>query len=175
MTNEYKINTIGNSIYFSGEIDQCSSHEFVLSLHHLGYDVQSKIDKSINLYLNSDGGRTSAGFRMYEALKLFPGEVTCYCEGFVASAATVVMCGANKILTTPYTTFLIHQLSAEFDDKHSANKATVGWHDTLMQYVLDVYSKKTGEKFTESMLKEEVYLTAQQAKDLGFVEEILLY
>jgi len=112
---------------------------------------------------------------MYETLKLFPYRVNCYYEGHIASAATIAMCGASKIITTPYTTFLLHELSADFGSKHTVNKSIIGWHDTLMGYVADIYSKKTNGKITQDSLKEEIFLTSEQAKDIALVDQIITY
>lgn len=175
MITEYRIDLIGNSLYFTGHINQSSAHEFVIKLQQLENYIQGKEDKQVNLYLSSEGGEVGSGFRMYETLKFFEGKVTCYPEGFVASSAVTVMCGCNKIISTPLTTFLIHQITTWIDGKFYHNKATIAWQDILQTNIADIYDKKTNGKVTADMLKEETYLTAQQALELGLVDEIINY
>lgn len=111
---------------------------------------------------------------MYEVLKLFKGNITCYTQGLVGSSSTFLTCACNKVISTPMTTFLIHQLSSDFNGSYSNNKAIVGWHDKLTDFMLDIYNKKTS-KITLELLKEETYLTAAQALELGLVDEVVNY
>jgi len=175
MTTEYRIDLKGNSLYFSGNINESSAHDFVIKLKELEYSIQDKQSKECNLYLSSPGGSVVSGIRMYEALKLFKGKITCYTEGFVASMGIIVMCGATCVKCSPLTTFLIHQTTSWFDGKFHDNKAFLNWVETCLNYMVDIYNKKTKGKVTAEMLKDEVYLTAQQALDLGLVDEILNY
>jgi ATP-dependent Clp protease protease subunit len=175
MTTEYKIDLIGNSLYFTGHINQSSAHEFTIKLQQLEDSIQGKEDKQVNLYLSSQGGDVASGFRMYESLKFFEGEVICYPEGFVASSAVTVMCAASKVISSPLTTFLIHQITTWVDGKFYDNKAVFNWHEAYQNIIADIYSKKTNGKVTASMLKEETYLTAEQARELGLVDEIINY
>ena len=175
MTTEYKIDLIDKSLYFTGHINLSSAHDFIIKLHELEDFIQGKEDKQINLYLSSQGGDVASGLRMYESLKFFKGEVICYAEGHVASSAVTVMCGASKVISRPLTTFLIHQITTWLDGKFYDNKAVFTWHEAYQNIIADIYSKKTNDKVTASMLKEETYLTAEQARELGLVNEIINY
>ena len=175
MTTEYKIDLIGNSLYFTGHINPSSAHEFTIKLQQLEDFIQGKEDKQVNLYLSSEGGDIPSGFRMYETLKFFEGYVICYPEGHVASSAVTVMCGCSKIISSPLTTFLIHQLSGYLEGSYQTTKAILGWYNILQSNIVDIYDKRTKSKVTEDMLKEETYLTAKQALELGLVDEIINY
>lgn len=142
MTTEYKIDLIGNSIYFTGHINPSSAHEFTTKLHELETLIQGREDKQVNLYLSSEGGNVSSGFRMYEELKFFKGEVICYPSGHVASSAVTLMCAASKVISSPLTTFLIHQLSGYLEGSYETTKAIIGWYDILQSNIVDIYNKK---------------------------------
>lgn len=45
----------------------------------------------------------------------------------------------------------------------------------ILNIIADIYSKKTNSKVAASMLKEETYLTAEQTRELGLVDEIINY
>jgi ATP-dependent Clp protease, protease subunit len=175
MITDYRIDLIGNSLYFTGHINQSSAHEFIVKLQELENSIQGREDKEVKLYLSSEGEDVPSGFRMYESLKFFKGKITCYPEGHVASSAVTVVCGGSKVIFSPLTTFLIHQLSGYLDGSYETTKSILGWYDVLQNNMADIYNKKTNGKVTAEMLKEEVYLTAQQALDLGLVDEILNY
>lgn len=175
MASEFKIDIVSNSLYFAGDINPISAHEFITKLRELEDGIKDKATKESSLYLYSEGGDVPSGLRMYEALKRFNGKITCYPGGFVASSGVTVMCGASKVISTPLTYFLIHQVSGYISGKFHHNTSTLDWHAKCQKNTEDIYFARTNGKVTPEMLKNEVFLTAEQAKELGFVDEIVSY
>lgn len=140
--------------------------------------------KHIDMRISSYGGDLGDGLDIRQQL-IDHGDVTVYLTGFVASAATVIAMGASRICMSRYAMFLVHKCSNFVDawgtynadqmqqliDDLSANKAENDRIDTVLA---QMYAEKCGKKVDEilDVLKEGRWLTAQQALDYGFIDEI---
>lgn len=123
--------------------------------------------------IDSPGGLVTAGSSIATLLKDYPGTVTAKIIGQAASAATVVALSADKILMAPTATFMIHRVSV------SGNSGDLDKYSDVLSMqdknFANLYASKTG-KTADEMLKlmtDETYMSAQQAKDIGFVDEIM--
>ena len=62
--------------------------------------VKSFVDESgtddLEIYINSPGGSVHAGSAIYDELRAYKGKTTAYITGIAASAATLIMLGAQK-------------------------------------------------------------------------------
>lgn len=114
------------------------------------------------------------------------GDVTVYLSGFVASAATVCAMGAKKICMGKYAMFLVHKCSNFLEawgtynadeiqtliDDLTANKQE---NDKIDVVLANLYADRCKKKVSEilSILKEGKWLTAQEALEYGFIDEIV--
>ncbi len=85
-----------------------SSSDFVRALAELGDDDH------VRLRINSPGGDAAAGVAIRNALASFPGKTTAIVEGQAASAASVAMVGADRVIVAPGARVMIHRASAGF-------------------------------------------------------------
>lgn len=126
--------------------------------------------------IDSPGGLVTAGSSIATLLKDYPGTVTAKIIGQAASAATVVALSADKIMMAPTATFMIHRVSVSGISGNSGDLDK--YSDVLSmqdKQFANLYASKTG-KTADEMLKlmaDETYMSAQQAKDIGFVDEIM--
>lgn len=95
--------------------------------------------------------------------------------GRAASAASVIAMAGNKVMVSPTAQLMIHNTStwAEGDYRVMEHKAEFlkGWNKSIA----NAYILKTGleqEKLLE-LMNQESWLTAQQAVEYGFVDEIM--
>lgn len=126
--------------------------------------------------IDSPGGLVTAGSSIATLLKDYPGTVTAKIIGQAASAATVVALSADKIMMAPTATFMIHRVSASGVSGNTGDmdkfKDVLSMQD---QQFANLYASRTG-KTPDEMLKlmtDETYMSAEQAKELGFVDEIM--
>lgn len=140
--------------------------------------------RHIDMRISSYGGNLGDGLDIRQQL-IDHGDVTVYLTGFVASAATVIAMGASRICMSRYAMFLVHKCSNYIDawgnynadqiqrliDDLTANKAENDRIDTVLAHM---YAEKCGRKVEEIMdvLTEGRWLTAQQALEYGFIDEI---
>ena len=114
------------------------------------------------------------------------GDVTCYLFGYVASAATILATGAKKTCMSKYAFYLIHKVSNWIDAWGSYNadqiqrliddlKANKLENDKMDLVLANLYANKCKKKVDDILpiLKEGRWLTAQEALEYGFIDEIV--
>jgi ATP-dependent Clp protease protease subunit len=135
-------------------------------------------DKDISLYINSPGGQISSGLAIYDTMQLVHADVSTICVGMAASMGSILLCAGTKgkRYALPNSTILIHQASGGVQGP-AADIVIVAKEIMRMQDLTrDIYVKQTGqpaEKVARDMDRDN-YMTAQQAKEYGLIDEILL-
>lgn len=133
--------------------------------------------KQITLRINSPGGDVYAAITITNRLREHSAEIVAKIDGLAASAASIVLCGADKVMIAPGAQIFIHDAMVGMcgwfngDELEKVMKA----HEAARKSVIAMYKEKTGksEKELEKMLKNESWLSGQEAIDAGFVDEIM--
>lgn len=142
--------------------------------------------KHVDMKISSLGGSLDDGLDIRQQL-LDHGDVTVYLSGFVASAATVIAMGAKEIKMGKYAFFLVHRCSNFVDIWRQVNANDIESIIADLQHLKDenekidrtlaaMYAarcKNHTEDELLSLLDKECWLTAQEALDWGFVDEVV--
>ena len=165
-------------LYLYGQIAEESWRENDKSAKEFADDLAACGGKNITLRINSPGGDIFAAQAIYNVLKAYPGKVTAHIDGICASAATVVACGAGKVIMPKNALYMIHNpMVCVFDmlDAEALNKMA----DTLAKVketVVDVYKDRAGGKMGVDeiirFMDEETWMSAEEALDKGLSDEI---
>lgn len=130
--------------------------------------------EDIEVVINSGGGDVFAGSEIYTELKSYSGNVTNKIVGIAASAASVIAM-SGKTLISPTAQIMIHNVSsrARGDYRDLQHES-----DVLKNYnksIASAYILKSGMKEDEllELMDNETWFNAQQAKEYGFVDEIM--
>lgn len=136
-------------------------------------------DNEINLKINSRGGDLNQALTMYDALRATGKEISAEVIGQASSAATVLLCAAKKEnrTCTPNAKFLFHypyiagEVVARAEDLQ--NMADDLRHSE--QDILNLYVERTGcdREEMDALMKEDKVVSAERAKELGFITTIL--
>ncbi|MEA5085095.1 MAG: Clp protease ClpP [Lachnospiraceae bacterium] len=131
--------------------------------------------EDIEVVINSGGGSVFAGSEIYTALKSYNGKTEGKIVGVAASAASVIAMGVKFLQISPAAHIMTHRASTYGEGNKNDMQKTVGMLDGIDQSIANVYLIKTGMSQQEllSMMDKETWLTAQQAKELGFVDAIM--
>lgn len=154
--------------------DEVTPKEFKKDLDALG-----KI-KHLDLYVNSNGGDIFAGQAIYSMLQRLDATITAYVDGLAASIASVIVMAASregdKIIMPQGSMLMIHNgmvgllgyLNASELRKYADEIEKI-----TNSVVIPAYrrSKQSDDKIKE-MLDAEYWLSAKEAVDLGFADEI---
>jgi len=133
--------------------------------------------KEIAMYINSPGGYVTAGMAIYDTMQYIRPKVQTLCVGQAASAASLLLCSGNKgeRYCLPNSRILVHQPSASY----YGQAADIARHAQeivkLKRRLNEIYAKHTGQtvEAVEKMLDRDTYLTAEEAKAFGLIDEVL--
>ncbi len=164
-------------IVLSEEVNAASASVVVAQLLYLeGQDPE----KDISFYINSPGGSITDGMAIHDTMQYIKCDVSTICVGMAASmGAFLLASGAKgKRYALPNSEILIHQpliggggLSGQTTD--------IKIHSDHLVYVRSklsrLLSEYTGQPLEtiERDTERDNYLTAQQAKDYGLIDEII--
>ena len=138
-------------------------------------DLKKLKGKDVTIHINSTGGDVFQGQAIYTALKNYTGKVTVKIEGLAASMATIIALAADRVEMTSNSLFMIHSpMSNVFGNKAQMRKQ-INALEKVETTMLSVYKAKTNisEDEIEQMMARETWLSAHEALELGFVDEVL--
>ena len=134
-------------------------------------------DKEISFYINSPGGSVAAGMAIYDTMESIRPDVSTLCIGMAASmGAFLLAAGAKgKRFALPNSTILIHQPSGGFQGQVSDIERHAQFVIDLKRRFIDQMAKFTGRtpEQVERDHDRDNFLTADQAKDYGIVDQVL--
>ena len=134
--------------------------------------------KNLNVHINSPGGDVFAAQAIHNQLKAYTGKVTMYIDGMCASAATIIACAGDTVIMPSNTIYMIHNPKSAmmgFFDAPQLDKISASL-DAVKQTIVNVYMARVNGALSETQLKHkmdsESWMTASEAKNYGFVDEI---
>lgn len=130
--------------------------------------------KAVELHINSPGGSIVEGNAIYNALKRHDGGVTSQIDGLAASMATVVALAGNPVKMAENALFMIHNPAGGAIGGSSDLRKAADVMDKMRISLVSTYSAKTGmdEEAIGEMMDNETWMTAEEAKDKGFIDEV---
>ena len=128
----------------------------------------------LNVHVDSYGGAISAGWAIYNVLKDFPGTVNTFADGFVASAAVYPFLAGKRRAANPMSAFFLHQAWTWTDGNADELRKAADDLDKFNAIGLEAFAAAGMDKDKILELeKEETWLTASEALELGLATEIL--
>ena len=138
-------------------------------------------DKDISLYINSPGGSISAGMAIHDTIQYIKCDVSTICMGMAASMGAFLLASGTKgkLFALPNAEIMIHQpLIAGGQGGGLSGQATdIKIHAdhiirtrAKMNRLLSEYTGQPLEKIQQDTERDN-YLTAQQAKEYGLIDE----
>lgn len=128
----------------------------------------------VTIKINSGGGDVFAGCEIYNELKSYSGEVTIEIHGLCASIASVIaMAGTCKM--SPLAEIMIHNVSTSTSGDYRDMEHSVEVLKKANKTIANAYTLKTGmtEEEAYNLMDEETWLTADEALELGLIDEIM--
>ncbi|ARK25995.1 hypothetical protein SporoP37_15825 [Sporosarcina sp. P37] len=131
-------------------------------------------DNELTIVINSGGGSVYAASEMYTALKSFAGNVKTQIVGLAASAASILaMVGHTEI--SPLGQLMIHNASTGAHGDYNEMDDTSDFLQKVNKTITNAYRAKTGKSEEEllEMMNNTTWMTAGEAKEMGFVDAIM--
>ena len=128
----------------------------------------------IDLHINSPGGQAFEGITIYNLLKQHSAKVTTYIDGLAGSIASVIALSGDKVFMAENALFMMHEPSGYAFGNSEEMRKTADLLDKVGRSISLAYQDKSGkdEKEIKDLMVDVSWLSAQEAKGLGFVDEI---
>ena len=163
-------------IFLGEEVTDASASVIIAQLLFLeGEDPE----KDIHLYINSPGGSVSAGFAIYDTMNYIKCDVSTICIGMAASMGAFLLSGGTKgkRFALPNSEIMIHQPSG--GARGQATEIQIVAENILKtkKKLNEILAANTGRSYEEIArdTERDNYMTAQEAKEYGLIDEILAH
>ena len=133
--------------------------------------------KDIQIYMNSPGGSVYAGLGIYDTMQYIAPDVATICTGMAASMGAVLLCAGaeGKRSALPHSRVMIHQPLGGAQGQASDIEITAREILKLKKELYEIIAKHSGQKYDKVYedSDRDYWMTAEEAKDYGMVDEVL--
>lgn len=168
---KFETNTTAGTITMRGGIGDFENHisadDFLSALsEHAGEDV--------TILLDSEGGSVTDGLSIYNAIMQYSGNITVHIDAICASIATVIACAADRVVMNSNAKFMIHRAWTVAMGNSVEFRSMADILELMDADIASAYADKTDLPEDEllKMMEAETWMSAEQAYELGFIDEI---
>jgi len=133
-------------------------------------------DKDIHFYINSPGGSVTAGMAIYDTMQVIRPDVRTYCVGQCASMGAWLLAAGTKgkRYALPNARIMIHQPLGGATGQATDIEIQAQEIIKTKARMIELLSFHTGksEKVIANDIDRDYFLSADQAKEYGIVDEI---
>lgn len=132
-------------------------------------------DDDVQVNIASNGGDVFSASEIFTMLKSSSSHVTVNIQGLAASAASVISMAGDTVKISPTAQIMIHQAAVMAGGNKDDLTHEASVLDGIDKSIATAYSQKTGmsEDDLLNMMAQETWLTATDAVDKGFADEIM--
>lgn len=138
----------------------------------------------------SCGGDWNFGMAIYDAIRAYPNRVTMLAYAHVRSMSSIIIQAANKRVLMPHTSFMFHLGSYADSGTQREVESNLEFYRRTTPRMIEIYAARMKEsglystrtlgwikKWLKDRMKEKenVWLSAKQAVELGLADEIFDY
>lgn len=145
-----------------------------LSSTYLHQQLEAAAGQDVDVHISSVGGSAFDAIAIYDLLKKYTGNVTTYIDALAASAASVVAMGGKKVIMSKYALLMIHKPMVGSGGNADELLKDVQMLNVVQSRLAQIYMDRTGLDgvTVNSLINAVTWLSADQALDLGFIDEI---
>lgn len=136
--------------------------------------------KEIRIRMNSVGGSCNTAIVIHNKLREMSAngtKIICTVDGVAMSAGSHIMCAADVVKASAGSLVMIHKSISWICGWLNANEMRTATekNDAYDKVIASAYVRKTGKSEDEllAMMSATTYLTGREAKEKGFVDELI--
>jgi ATP-dependent Clp protease protease subunit len=135
--------------------------------------------KPITMYINSPGGSVTAGLSIYDTMQYILPPISTVCLGQAASMGSLLLAGGapGKRYSLPNSSVMVHQPSGGYSGQQSdiaiQAKQILRVRENLEKIYQKHLTKPMSLEDISRLMERDTYLSAEEALELGIVDEIL--
>lgn len=134
--------------------------------------------RDIQMYINCPGGSVYAGLGIYDTMQFVSPDIATICTGIAASMGAVLMCAGvpGKRSALKHSRIMIHQPSGSIGGQASDIQITAKEIRKIRFELDEILANHTGKDVATIAADRDrdFWMTAQEAKEYGLVDEVLL-
>ncbi len=161
-------------IFLGGPINDAVANTVIAQLLFL---ENQDPKKDIIIYINSPGGTVTGTMAMYDTMQFVKCDVSTVCIGIAASGAALILAGGakGKRFALPNSEVMIHQVMGEAGGQATEIEISAKHILKIKKVLNQVLAKHTNQplKKIERDTDRDFYMSAEEAKDYGIVDEII--
>ncbi len=161
-------------IFLGSAINDAVANLVVAQLLYLN-SVNPKLP--VNLYIHSPGGGVYAGMAIYDTMKLISAPVVTYSVGLTGSMGTFLLCAGEKgkRYALPHSTIHMHPTGGGSQGYTEDVRIATREQERLQTQIFYLMGKHTGHswKEMEDFFLRDRYLNAEEARELGIIDEVM--
>jgi ATP-dependent Clp protease protease subunit len=160
-------------LYLFGEITEETTKEFLPIFLTLAEESKDPIE----VILNSPGGQLDQALAIYDAMRMIENEVIVLVLGVCASAANIVLLGADERLTTKNSEFMLHEPRTMFEVRNSGDHRTaVKQYEKAVKVIEGILTSRSNlnaKTLQKYINLTDCYFDSEEAKRIGFIHRII--
>jgi ATP-dependent Clp protease protease subunit len=133
--------------------------------------------KDIQIYFNTPGGQVHAGLGIYDTMQYVSCEIATICTGMAASMGAVLLCAGKKGKRSAlkHSRIMIHQPMGGAQGQAADIEITAREILKLRTELYMIIGEHSGNPIekVEKDADRDYWMTAQEAKDYGMIDEVL--
>ena len=133
--------------------------------------------KDIQIYFNTPGGSVNAGLGIYDTMQYISCDIATICTGMAASMGAVLLTAGKKGKRSAlkHSRIMIHQPMGGAEGQASDIEITVREIVKLKKELYEIIALHSGNSVekVEKDSDRDYWMTSQEAKDYGMIDEIL--
>jgi ATP-dependent Clp protease protease subunit len=134
-------------------------------------------EKDISIYINSPGGSVTSGLAIYDTIQLVSCDVSTTCVGLAASMGQFLLCAGTqgKRYALPHSRILMHQPLGQFQGQAADIAIQAEQIMYLKRMMAERIAFHTGQPIEriEADSDRDRWFTAEEAKEYGFIDEVI--
>lgn len=133
--------------------------------------------KDIHIYINSPGGSVYSGLGLVDNMNYIDSDVSTICTGMAASMGAIILSNGSKgkRRALRHSRVMIHQPLGGAEGQASDIEITANEILKVKKEIYTILSENTGKSYEqiENDSDRDHWLTAQESKDYGIIDEVL--
>jgi ATP-dependent protease ClpP protease subunit len=145
-----------------------------LSSAYIQTQLQEAAGQDLEVHISSVGGSAFDAIAIYDLLKKYQGNVTTYIDALAASAASIVAMGGKTIIMSKYALLMIHKPMVGSGGNADELLKDVQMLNVVQSRLAQIYMDKSGLDgvTVNSLINSVTWMTADQALDMGFIDQV---
>lgn len=175
--NDYFIDIENRNIFYSYDIEQGTPFFLetkIKTIEKLN-PIEEGSDEFINIHINSYGGDAYGMLGTIDVIRLSKYPIKGIAKGQVMSAGAYILIGCHHRVMTKNSIMMLHDLNTFLGGTYKDISSEYN-HIKTLQGIVYQYLEENSNKdrdWWEKTLQRNLYLNAEEAKELGLIDEII--